>query len=465
MALPSIVTPATDSYVNSGVEEKDPDAIKLFVGQVPKNFEEKDLKPYLAPYGTIHELSILRDKINMSHKGCAFVTYCSKASAELAQQELHDKTVLPGMTRPVQVKPAGTDARSELRKVFVGMLSKTVQEDEVRAMFQEYGSVEEVTVLRDKEGNSKGCAFIKFGSRQQAQAAINKMHGSQIMAGASSPLVVKYADTEKERQARRMQKAMQQFAQLNLSPLALFPGGYPLYAQQFLQQQMVGVGGPPSVAGTFSSASNLGLGNLLSPTSPTYPQGPSPLSSNTSAATALQTPGAGGGNITTISSLANGLQTLSPNGMPSSSSDPLQSPLHSPIHGYSPAGLQQFGTTAYPYPSVFGVPAQQSTAAAMDTSQTLPQKEGPEGCNLFIYHLPQDFGDADLYHLFMPFGAIISAKVFIDKITNKSKCFGFVSYDNPTSSQSAIASMNGFTVGVKKLKVQLKRPREQRQLF
>ena len=70
----------------------------------------------------------------------------------------------------------------ELRKVFVGMLSKTVQEDEVRAMFQEYGSVEEVTVLRDKEGNSKGCAFIKFGSRQQAQAAINKMHGSQIMA-------------------------------------------------------------------------------------------------------------------------------------------------------------------------------------------------------------------------------------------------------------------------------------------
>lgn len=61
------------------------------------------------------------------------------------------------------------------------MLSKTVQEDEVRAMFQEYGTVEEVTVLRDKEGNSKGCAFIKFGSRQQAQAAINKMHGSQIM--------------------------------------------------------------------------------------------------------------------------------------------------------------------------------------------------------------------------------------------------------------------------------------------
>ena len=120
------------------------------------------------------------------------------------------------MTRALQVKPAGSDARSgevllvlcvvvadnqslslplscclfpclslhvpELRKVFVGMLSKTCTEDDVRAMFEPYGSVEEVTVLRDKEGQSKGCAFIKFSNRQQAQMAINKMHGSQVMA-------------------------------------------------------------------------------------------------------------------------------------------------------------------------------------------------------------------------------------------------------------------------------------------
>jgi CUG-BP- and ETR3-like factor len=92
--------------------DKEPDAVKLFVGQVPKTFEEKDLRPYLEPYGAIHELSILRDKLTKLHKGCAFVTYVSKQSAERAQAGLHDKLLLPGMTRPLQVKPAGSDARS-----------------------------------------------------------------------------------------------------------------------------------------------------------------------------------------------------------------------------------------------------------------------------------------------------------------------------------------------------------------
>lgn len=86
--------------------------------------------------------------------------------------------------------------------------------------------------------------------------------------------------------------------------------------------------------------------------------------------------------------------------------------------------------------------------------------EGPDGANLFIYHLPAEFNDEDLAQTFAVFGRVLSSKVFVDKQTMKSKCFGFVSYDNPISAQAAIQAMNGFQINTKRLKVQLKKNKD-----
>lgn len=67
------------------------------------------------------------------------------------------------------------------RKLFVGMLSKKYGEIDVRSMFGVYGAIEECTVLRDTAGQSKGCAFVTFASKQYAINAIKSLHHSQTM--------------------------------------------------------------------------------------------------------------------------------------------------------------------------------------------------------------------------------------------------------------------------------------------
>ncbi|XP_076716513.1 CUGBP Elav-like family member 3 isoform X1 [Callospermophilus lateralis] len=366
------------------------------------------------------------------------------------------------MNRPIQVKPADSESRGgdsswrpehvlppvpyppEDRKLFVGMLGKQQTDEDVRKMFEPFGTIDECTVLRGPDGTSKGCAFVKFQTHAEAQAAINTLHSSRTLPGASSSLVVKFADTEKERGLRRMQQVATQLGMF--SPIALQFGAYSAYTQ-LMQQQAALVAAHSAYLSPMATMAAVQMQHMAAINANGLIATPITPSSGTSTPPAIAAtpvsaiPAALGVNgyspVPTQPTGQPAPDALYPNGVhpypaqsPAAPVDPLQ-------QAY--AGMQHYTGEAPPaYPAAYSLvaPAFPQPPALVQQQQ----REGPDGCNIFIYHLPQEFTDSEILQMFVP--------------------FGFVSFDNPASAQAAIQAMNGFQIGMKRLKVQLKRPKD-----
>ena len=62
--VPYLCKMDVSSMVNGATEP-----VKLFVGQVPRNWEVEQLRPIFEAYGEIQDLSILKDRVTGQHKG------------------------------------------------------------------------------------------------------------------------------------------------------------------------------------------------------------------------------------------------------------------------------------------------------------------------------------------------------------------------------------------------------------
>ena len=81
-------------------------------------------------------------------------------------------------------------------KLYVGNLSYSASETELRDLFSQYGTVESVAVITDRDtGRSKGFGFVEFANDQEAQAAISGLNGKDCPA-ARSPSARRARETE-----------------------------------------------------------------------------------------------------------------------------------------------------------------------------------------------------------------------------------------------------------------------------
>ena len=82
--------------------------------------------------------------------------------------------------------------------------------------------------------------------------------------------------------------------------------------------------------------------------------------------------------------------------------------------------------------------------------------------NIYVSNLSFAVVDEDLRSYFAEYGDVTSAKVIMDKVTNRSKGFGFVEMSDDAAANKAIAELDGATVDGRSIKVSVAKPREER---
>ncbi|EAN33734.1 RNA recognition motif family protein [Theileria parva strain Muguga] len=394
--------------------------IKLFVARIPKTYEESDLRRLFQEFGPVKDVIVIRDKVTNSHKNCAFVKMASICQADAAVRRLNNQRVIDSSLGAVQIRyatgeverlgftqMAGEPGMDEA-KLFVGSLPKSLTEDDLASLFKDFGEPLEVFVLKDLTcGGNKGCGFVKMKYKEQALYAIKELNGKKMLEGSIRPLEVRFAmnKTGVSGQAQDFESRRKRSRASGMNhPPPSNPPSNPSAQKHVRKDKNFGYvnynNGNPRMAGPWKE--------YISPDGRFY-----------------------------YYNIDNGTtQWEVPKEFLNLNSNYSGSNYHNNSNNYHNNNYNNYGHSG---------------------GNNYNNNSGSGGDNsLFIFHIPPQWNNNDLFRTFSPFGRVVQARIAIDRSTNRSKGYAFVSYDNPESATQAVANMNGFTIMGKKLRVNYK---------
>jgi RNA recognition motif-containing protein len=82
--------------------------------------------------------------------------------------------------------------------------------------------------------------------------------------------------------------------------------------------------------------------------------------------------------------------------------------------------------------------------------------------NIYVSNLGFDIQNEDLNSIFAPYGEVSSAKIITDRVTGKSRGFGFVEMPNDEAANKAIEELNGGSIEGRTISVTVAKPKEDR---
>ncbi|XP_024016432.1 RNA-binding protein 39 isoform X5 [Eutrema salsugineum] len=170
--------------------EADPerDQRTVFAYQIALRATERDVYEFFSRAGKVRDVRIIMDRISRRSRGIGYVEFYDTMSVPMAIA----LSGQPLLGQPVMVKPSEAEKNlvqsttaaagaggmlgpysGGARRLYVGNLHVNMSEDDLRKVFEPFGSVELVQVPRDETGHCKGFGFVQFARLEDARNALN----------------------------------------------------------------------------------------------------------------------------------------------------------------------------------------------------------------------------------------------------------------------------------------------------
>ncbi|KAL5545827.1 hypothetical protein UlMin_005514 [Ulmus minor] len=160
---------------------------RLFIGNVPRNWGEDDMKKAVTNVGPgVISVELLKDPHNSSrNRGFAFIDYYNHACAEYSRQKMSSPKFKLDTNAPTvswaDPKNAESSSASQVKAVYVKNLPKDITQDRLRTLFEHHGKITKVVVPPAKPGQEQSrYGFVHFSDRSSAMKALKNTEKYEI---------------------------------------------------------------------------------------------------------------------------------------------------------------------------------------------------------------------------------------------------------------------------------------------
>jgi RNA-binding protein 39 len=167
--------------------------------QLAARIRVRDLEDFFSAVGKVREVRLIMDNKTRRHKGIAYIEFQEITSVPLALALSGQKLCgVPIVIQPTQAEKnrVATNTSAVQRgftgpmRLYVGSLHFNITEDMLRGIFEPFGRIDKIELMRDLEtGRSKGYGFIAFHDSEDAKKALEQLNGFEL---AGRPMKVNH---------------------------------------------------------------------------------------------------------------------------------------------------------------------------------------------------------------------------------------------------------------------------------